>query len=220
MGFFDRFKKKQQESVSGSERRQAPEADTLCLLVMDQVLQDVSQAGNLVEQAFGFGVLEKMDQSDPRMLHMVVKLEGVEFWCSYMPFPVPQEEMNLSDVPEYNFFNAEEYQAFCENKSFWIIAQKGGGQSLEEKRHICRLFTRLNAAFMEQEGAVGVYVSASELLISKRVYLHYEAILEKNAEDPMYFPAPLWISIRHGKKGDISMIGTWGLRQFGFLELW
>ena len=44
--------------------------------------------------------------------------------------------------------------------------------------------------------------------------------LEKNRDDPEYFPAPLWISIRSGQKGELPMVGTWGLKHFGFLELW
>lgn len=68
------------------------------------------------------------------------------------------------------------------------------------------------------EGAIGVYVSGAALLISRRIYLQHAGILEKNAEDPDYFPAPLWISVKQGQKGDKLLIGTWGLRQFGFQE--
>lgn len=63
-------------------------------------------------------------------------------------------------------------------------------------------------------------MSAAELLISRRVYLQHVGVLEKNAGDPDYFPAPLWIAMRQGQKGDKLLMGTWGLRQFGFQELW
>lgn len=219
MGLFDRLKKKTQEAARACPPQQV-EADTLCLLAMDRVMEDAAQAGGLVESVFGSGTVGKIDQSNPAMVHMVVKLEDVEFWCSYMPFPVPPEEMQIPDTPQYSLFSAEEYKALCGSKSFWIIAQKGGGQSLEGKRRVCRLLTRLAGALLEMEGAIGVYVSAAELLISRRVFLQYGDILEKNAGDPEYFPAPLWIAIRQGQKGDKLLMGTWGLRQFGFQELW
>lgn len=219
MGLFDRLKKKTQEAAKACPPQQV-EADTLCLLIMDRVMEDATPAGRLVENVFGSGAVGKIDQSTPPMVHMVVKLEDVEFWCSYMPFPVPPEEMQISDTPQYCLFNAEEYQALCGSKSFWIIAQKGGGQSLEGKRRVCRLLTRLAGALLEMEGAIGVYVSAAELLISRRVYLQHVGILEKNAEDSECFPIALWIAIRQGQKGDKLLMGTWGLRQFGFQELW
>lgn len=218
MGFFDRLKKK---SHTAPERTcQQVEADTLCLLVMDSVMEDVSQARVAVEYVFGSGTVEETDQNNPPITHMVVKLEDTEFWCSYMPFPVPPEEMRISDTSQYSLFDNEEYQALCNSRSFWIIAQKGGAQSLESKRRICRLFTRLTGTLLELEGAIGVYVSGAELLISRRIYLQHMGILEKNAEDPDYFPAPLWISVKQGQKGEKFLMGTWGLRQFGFQELW
>ena len=215
MGFFHRNKKKKQESCL-----QQAEADTLCLLVMDRVMEDASQAEGFVEKAFGPGTLGATDRSNPQMFHMVVKLEGVEFWCSYMPFPVPPEEMAVPDSAQYCLFDSAEYQTLCGNESFWIIVQKGGGQTLADKRRVCCLLTRLAGALLDMEGAAGVYVGAAELLISRRVYLQHVAILEKNVGDNDYFPAPLWIAVRQGQKGDKLLMGTWGLRQFGFLELW
>ena len=218
MGLFDRFKKK--TSAAAACTPQPAVADTLCLLLMDRVMEDVTQAGGLVENVFGVGVVGEIDQSNPPMVHMVVKLEDMEFWCSYMPFPVPPEEMQIPDTPQYSLFNDEEYKALGGSKSFWLIAQKGGGQSLEGKRRVCRLLARLAGALLEMEGAIGVYVSAAELLISRRVYLQHVSILEKNTGDPDYFPASLWIAIRQGQKGDQLLMGTWGLQQFGLQELW
>ena len=220
MGLFDRFKKKTQAASTQTKPPQQVEADTLCLLVMDRVMEDATQAGELVKRAFGSDTVGEIDQSNAPITHMVVKLEGMEFWCSYMPFPVPPEEMRISDTPQYSLFNDKEYQALCGSKAFWLIAQKGGGQSLEGKRRVCRLLTRLAGTLLEMKGAIGVYVSAAELLVSRRVYLQHTAVLEKNAEDPDYFPAPLWIAMRQGQKGDKLLMGTWGLRQFGFQELW
>lgn len=130
MGLFDRFKKKTSAAAAKACTPQPVEADNLCLLLMDRVMEDVTQAGGLVENVFGAGVVGEIDQSNPPMVHMVVKLEDMEFWCSYMPFPVPHEEMQIPDTPQYSLFNDEEYKALGSSKSFWLIAQKGGGQSL------------------------------------------------------------------------------------------
>ena len=199
--------------------KKGTERDTMCLLLMDRVMEDAAQARAALEYAFGSGAVVRTDR-DAQLTHMVVKLEDTEFWCSYMPFPVPPEEMRIPDTPQYSLFDGEEFQSLCGSSSFWIIAQKGGAQSLDQKRRICRLITRLTGALLELEGAIGVYVSGAELLISRRIYLQHVDILEKNAEDPAYFPAPLWIAMKQGQKGDKLLMGTWGLRQFGFQELW
>lgn len=219
MGLFNRFKKKT-PSISDKAFSQQAESDTACILIMDRVMEDASQAATIVKQVFGSDAVGEIDQSHSPLTHIIVKLEETEFWCSYMPFPVPPEEMNLPDTPQYSMFNPEEYQAICNSKSFWLIVQKGGGQSLAGKRQVCRLLTSLVGALLEAEGSLGVYVNAAELLISRRVYLQNADILKKNAEDPNYFLAPLWIAIRQGQKGDMLLMGTWGLRQFGFPELW
>ena len=52
MGLFDRFKKKTQTAAKACPAQQV-EPDTLCILVMDRVLQDASQAGEIVKSAFG-----------------------------------------------------------------------------------------------------------------------------------------------------------------------
>ena len=150
---------------------------------------------------------------------MTIRLEGVEFFCSYLAMPHPAEVYDLSSLQE-GLFSPQEREELLSHRAFLVLAQKRGGTSLAEKRRVCRLFTRLAGALAGLDGAAGVFLTSAELLISRRVYLYHAAILEKNWEDPEYFPVPLWISIRSGQKGEVPMVGTWGLRQFGFLELW
>ena len=219
MGLFNRFKKKTPEPAP--EWPKPPKEDTMAILLMDRVLDSIDPAIALLQRAFGDSAVSDIDHSHPLVPAFTVKVDGLEFWCSYLPMPVPQEEQDIAAKAQYNLFlSPEEQEAFCHHKSFWVLAQKGGGASLEEKRRVCRLFTRLAGALTQLDGAVCVFVPGAELLISRRVYLQHAAILEKNWEDPEYFPAPLWIAIRSGQKGEASLVGTWGLRQFGFLELW
>lgn len=220
MGLFNYLKKKRQAATAGHPPCPI-DKNTTCLLVMDRVMQDVSQAASLVEGAFGSEVLGKIEQNKYAETHMAVKLEGEEFSCSYMSHSVPPEEIAVPDTSQYTLFDEEEGRAILtENKSYWIIEHSGSGESLEEKRRVCCLLSRLAGTLLELEGALGIYVESAELIISRRVYLQYIAIMEKNREDPEFFPALLWVAMRQGRKGKYLLMGTWGLRQFGFWELW
>ena len=223
MGLFDRFKRKKapEPAAQGPEETAsglAPSADTSAVILLGE---DVGWTAvtRAVENRFGSQALVSADSSAPNAPAMTLLLEGVEFFCSYMAMPHPAEFYDLASLQE-GLFSPQEREEILANKAFLVLAQKGGGASLEEKCRVCRLFTRLAGALTQLDGAVCVFVPGAELLISRRVYLQHAAILEKNWEDPEYFPAPLWIAIRSGQKGEASLVGTWGLRQFGFLELW
>ena len=221
MGFFDRFKGKKEPAPAPKAPAgpgSAPEPDTAAVILLGE---DVGWAAvtKAVEERFGAQALVSTDNSAPNAPAMTIRLEGVEFFCSYLAMPHPAEVYDLSSLQE-GLFSPQEREELLSHRAFLVLAQKGGGTSLAEKRRVCRLFTRLAGALAGLDGAAGVFLTSAELLISRRVYLYHAAILEKNWEDPEYFPVPLWISIRSGQKGEVPMVGTWGLRQFGFLELW
>lgn len=221
MGFFDRFKGKKEPAPAPKAPAgpgSAPEPDTAAVILLGE---DVGWAAvtKAVEERFGAQALVSTDNSAPNAPAMTIRLEGVEFFCSYLAMPHPAEVYDLSSLQE-GLFSPQEREELLSHRAFLVLAQKGGGTSLAEKRRVCRLFTRLAGALVGLDGAAGLFLTSAELLISRRVYLYHAAILEKNWEDPEYFPVPLWISIRSGQKGEVPMVGTWGLRQFGFLELW
>lgn len=221
MGFLDRFKRKKEPTTAPEAPAgpgSAPEPDTAAVILLGE---DVGWAAvtKAVEERFGAQALVSTDNSAPNAPAMTIRLEGVEFFCSYLAMPHPAEVYDLSSLQE-GLFSPQEREELLSHRAFLVLAQKGGGTSLAEKRRVCRLFTRLAGALAGLDGAAGVFLTSAELLISRRVYLYHAAILEKNWEDPEYFPVPLWISIRSGQKGEVPMVGTWGLRQFGFLELW
>ena len=221
MGFLDRFKRKKEPATAPEAPAgpgSAPEPDTAAVILLGE---DVGWAAvtKAVEERFGAQALVSTDNSAPNAPAMTIRLEGVEFFCSYLAMPHPAEVYDLSSLQE-GLFSPQEREELLSHRAFLVLAQKGGGSSLADKRRVCRLFTRLAGALAGLDGAAGVFLTSAELLISRRVYLYHAAILEKNWEDPEYFPVPLWISIRSGQKGEVPMVGTWGLRQFGFLELW
>lgn len=229
MGFFDRSKRKKGAEKSAGRKTgeqanteapsvPAPEAETKAIILLGKNvgLDAVSRAA---EAKFGPQVLASADNSHPLAPAVYFQLEGVEFFCSYMAMPHPPQVADLAAIPA-GLFSPEEREEMLKHQAFLVLAQRDGGTTLEDKRRLCCLFTRLAAALLETESASGVYVSSAELLISRSVYLKHAGILEQNLQDPAYFPAPLWISIRHGQKGEYPLIGTWGLKQFGLLELW
>lgn len=223
MGLFDRFKRKKvpepaAPALSISAPEALPEPDTKAVILLDREI-DWTAVSKTVAVHFDDQALAFNDLNAPNAPAMTFPLEGKEFFCSYFAMPYPAQVYDLSSL-QVGLFSPQEREKLLSHKCFLVLSQQGGGTSLEEKRKICRLFTRLAGALMELEGAIGFFLPSAELLISRRLYLQNTAVLEKNRDDPEYFPAPLWISIRSGQKGEASLVGTWGLQQFGFLELW
>ena len=232
MRFFDRFKKKKEEPAPSYPS--PPEADTMAILLF-AAPPPADALAESIRKRFGADAVRSLDNSHPKVPALLLDVEGLEFWCSVLPMPYPAKSGDL--FVSSGCCSETELAEMQRNQAFLVLAQKGGGQTLDAKRQGCRVFSRLAGFLMEQEGALGVYANSAELLISRSFYLKHAAILEENRNDPAYFPAPLWVSIRQGRKGnaavipgadgptaisagDIFMTGTWGLRQFGLLELW
>ena len=218
MGLFDRFKKTPTQSAPWPKE---PEKDTMALIPFDRVLADMEPTINLLRAAFGSEAVGNIDLNHPKVPAFTVTLDGIEFWCSHLPMPIPKGDLDMSYVTKCNLFlNEAEREAFCSHKSFWMIAQKGGGTTLEEKRRVCWAFSRLCAALLEQEGAAGVCQNTIGLLISKKNYLLEQKNMEgKTWNDPEYFPVPLWIWLFQGSHEDKPTVETWGLKEFGLPEL-
>ena len=222
MGLFDRLKKKKRpDAPAGESWPQPPAEDTMCLLLMDRVLEDIAPAVELLRGTFGAEAVGEVDDSHPRVPAFIVTLDGLELWCSYLPMPVPQPETDIAQLAQYSsFLTPEERAAFGAHRSFWVLAQKGGGKTLADKRRACWTLSLLCAALLELEGAVGVCVPSSRLLVSRANYRTQRANMEgKSWHDPDYFPVPLWVWLFRGTKGESFSIETWGLKEFGLPEL-
>lgn len=173
-----------------------------------------------ITQRFGPEAITQTDFGDPSVFTMNVRLEGIDFWCSYVPFPVPKEEMDLPTAVQRNRLSPDEREAISGNRSFLLIAQKDGGKTLEEKRRVCVQFSRLCGGLMELDRTVGFCLNTTGLLVSRREYLRHAAILNGDGgKDPDYFPAPLWIWVLSQKQDSAPTVETIGLREFGFMEL-
>ena len=96
MGLFDRFRKKAPEPAPKSEWPKPPKEDTMALLLMDRVLEDIDPAIALLRRAFGDNSVSDIDRSHPLVPAFTVTADGLEFWCSYLPMPVPREEQDIA----------------------------------------------------------------------------------------------------------------------------
>jgi len=226
MGFFDRFKKKPQPAPEAPQEA-APDrslkADTMALLLMDRVLGSIDPAVDLLRKTFGDDAVGNIDTSHPRVPALTVTIDGLEFWVSYLPMPVPPSDLDVSTAAKYNIFlSPEEKAVFTAHKSFWVLAQKGGGTSLPEKRRVCWTFSRLCAAMMDLDGAVGVNPkNRGGLLVSKRSYLNYTSQMAETTWDngDGYFPVPLWLWLYITDDKGKQIIQTCGMKDFGLPEM-
>lgn len=219
MSLFDRFKKKS----TSVQWPQPPVADTMCLLLMDGMLEDIDPIADRLKTTFGNQAVSEVDHDHPRVPAFTVTIDGLEFWCSYLPMPIPADTTDIPTAAQYSFLlTDEEKQAFISHKSFWMLAQKGGGTSLEAKRRVCWIFSILCAALLEQEGAVGIHIAnMGGILVSKRHYLQQRELMEgkQPANDEGYFPVPLWVWVYGTYQGETPIIRTMGLKDFGLPEL-
>lgn len=233
MSLFDRFRKKAPAGApQGGDARasedallqwpQPPKADTMCLLLMDRVLDDVDTVAARLKAVFGEAAVSPVDHSHPRVPAFTATVEGLEFWISYLPMPIPPDTADIPTAAKYCLLLTEEEKAaFSSHKSFWMLAQKGAGTTLPEKRRACWAFSLLCATLLEQEGALGLSpVNRGGLLVSKRHCLQQRELMEGKSWDGEFFPAPLWVWVYitttdEGK----PTIQTQGLEDFGLPEL-
>ena len=218
MGLFDRFKK---EKAGEKDTPPPPvETDTAGKLLFLREHLEGQELREAVTRRFGPEALGEISQEHPAVTSFLVRLEGVEFWCAHMALPLPPKEGDLPALlARSSFFSQEELEGAAGHRSFLLVVQKEGGRTLEQKRKICCLFTRLCGALLELEGAVAFLNSGVPLLVGRTFFLHHAAILEQNLEDPEYFPAPLWIALSQANNHGHTAIGTDGLSAFGFPEL-
>ena len=190
---------------------------------MDRVLESIDPAIAALRSAFGESAVGNIDQSHPQLPALTVTIGGLEFWVSYLPMPVPPDTLDVATAAKYSFLlSDEEKTAFAGSQSFWMLAQKGGGKTLAEKRKACWCFSLLCSALLGLEGAVGVHpINRGGLLVSKRHYLQQRDMMEGKTWDNAdgFFPVPLWVWVYGTRENDKDVMQTSGLKDFGLPEL-
>lgn len=217
MAFLDKFRKKKAPPPTACE----PKLNTMVMILFDRPTVPVEELEAEITKRFGAEAVGQPDNSHPAVPHLMLRVDGMEVLCSYLPFPLPPEEADIPALLEFNhFMTVEEQKAFLEHQSFCMLTQIGGGGTLQGKRDVCVLLSRLCGCLLNVQGAVGVYYSAARLLLGKGMYARYAAITEKEARNPDYFPPTLWIlPYQTCTETGAAVIETCGLTEFGFLEL-
>lgn len=220
---FDSFEKNSTSDSPTCSWPQPPKADTMCLLLMDRILDDIEPAIALLKADFGDQVVSEIDKSHPHVHSFTVTLGDLEFWCSYLAMPVPADTLDVDSAAQYSLWlSQEEKERIINHKSFWMLVQKGAGASLAEKRRVCWSFSRLCASLLGMEGAVGVHaIGAGGLLLGKVHYLHQLKMMENKTpdNDEGYFPVPLWVWVYGYYQEQKFILRTMGLQDFGLPEL-
>lgn len=224
MGFLDKFKKKKEqpkETYAEQESVNGPKDNTMVTILFERPNIDTKEFEQIIVEHFGQEALIQVDNSSPSSTHFMVRLDGMELMCSYMPFPFPKEEADIPTLLSFNHYISEEEQkALGNQQSFCLVTQIGGGKTLEGKRAVCMNISRLCGALLTIDGAAGVYYSAAHLLIGRTMYLKHTAIMEQQDGNPEYFPSILWVLVCPSRAEDGNpTIETYGLEEFGFMEL-
>ncbi|MBD5136554.1 MAG: hypothetical protein HDT39_11435 [Lachnospiraceae bacterium] len=223
MGLFSKLKNKKVHNKSHftSEPISAPVTNTGATVLFNKPTIDVKEFETAITKKFGAKSIIKIDNSHPSVTHLTLHIDNIDVICSYMPFALPQEEWDIQELLSINhYISKDEQKSFVEHKSFCLITEIGGGKTLEGKRSVCIALTKLCGVLLMMESAAGVYVSAANLLIGKKMYLNHVSITEQQTGNAEYFPTILWILVYPAYTDDgASTIETYGLEQFGFLEL-
>lgn len=219
MGLFNKFKRKKEASHQSSPAL-SPAANTALTVFFQRHNIETEEIKAAICETFGDDAVLSVDEKQS-VTHLMLNIDGTDIICSYLPFPMPEDETDIAYLFKFNHYITEEEQrALVEHRSFCLLTEIGGGSTLEGKRSVCLLLTRLCKSLLKIEDAAGVYYSAANLLLGKEMYLKYASIAQQQEDDPSYFPSTLWILVyqTHTEDG-VNTVETCGLEQFGFCEL-
>lgn len=219
MSLFEKFKRKK-DVPPQSQPILSPTSNTMVMVFFDRSNIEIKEIEATVLEKFGANSVLSVDSNDS-VTSIRLCIDGIEMICSYMPFPLPKEETDIPALFNSNHYISEDEQkALVEHKSFCLLTEIGGGKTLAGKRSVCLALTKLCGSFLSMESAAGIYYSAANLLLGKKMYLKYALISEREEKDPAYFPTMLWILVYQTHTDDgVPTIETCGLEEFGFLEL-
>ena len=170
MGLFDKFKKKAAPASPSLTPPFPTQPDTTLKLLFSRQLP-VEELTQAISRRFGSEAVARVDQLHPAAVCLLLRIDGVELWCSYMAFPLPPEEGDLRELlPHSLFVTPEEGEAMLGGKAFFVAGQKELGADLAGKRRACILLSRLCGALMELPEAQGCLNSGIGLLLGPRFW--------------------------------------------------
>jgi hypothetical protein len=139
-----------------------------------------------------------------------MNINGVLVALASMPAPIPIKD--IEDIAPYNYLWKTALEDCGNHQSHAIVTVLSSKNVAVLERY--KILTQLNASVLRTSKAIGIYQGTQTLLLPKELYLDFANFLLEEQ-----LPIQLWIYIGlvKGEKG--SSIYTFGLKDFGKMEL-
>lgn len=200
MGFFKKFKRKAEEK---SEKN--------ILLAMPMFSNNESHdIQKVVEHLKSFWDLDVQGYEDASNEAAVFDVNGQRVAIAYMPGLIPSEE--IESVIPFNYQWKEAANDLKGQTGHTIVSVLTQGELDDLQRHI--ILSKILCSILMTSNCIGIYQGMTSQLFPKEYYLDFVEDL-KNDE----LATPLWIYIGIRNTEDGGDIYTYGLTNFGKLEL-
>lgn len=201
MGLFDIFKKKDEVNESESSDR--------VLLAMPLFVNgnrySITAVVDELRTKWQLNVSDEEDTDDSAVLI----INGMMVAIAYMPAQIPWGDLESTAQYAYNWKDALEELKHTDGHA--IVSVMGGSASKVEKY---KILSKVLCAILSTSESIGVYQGSQTLLLKKDQYLDYEEAL---LNDEMALPLWIYIGLRPSENG--NSIYTYGLKEFGKLEM-
>lgn len=168
-------------------------------------LCDIHQVVVDIEGCWGLKVDEL--QTDGQTATM--SIQGVMIAIMLMPMPIPTDE--LKPLYSHNYMWKSAAQDILNHTHHAVVSVMGAKDNV----HAYRLMTLINTSILRScSWAIGVYQGSATLLLPKELYCSFAKLLEEGS-----LPVGLWIYVGVVGNGQRTSIYTYGLCEFGRMEL-
>ncbi|WP_207534866.1 DUF4261 domain-containing protein [Desertivirga arenae] len=139
----------------------------------------------------------------------ILEVDGQKIMLATIPSQIPWDDIEGTAQYAYNWETAA---TDLKDHNSHVIVSAFGSASSGQQRAVT--LTKVIASILTTSNAVGVYKGAHSLLISNA---DYQAAAESLKDDT--FPVSLWIYLGVRKSGDKTSLYTYGLKEFGKMEM-
>lgn len=139
-----------------------------------------------------------------------MNINGVLVALASMPAPIPLKD--IEDIAPHNYLWKGGFEDCKNHQSHAIVTVLSSKNVAVLERY--KILTQLNASVLRTSKAIGIYQGTQTLLLPKELYLDFANFL---LEDQLPIQLWLYIGLVKGEKG--SSIYTFGLKDFGKMEL-
>lgn len=204
MPFFDRFRKKKNESASKDDH-----APRHCFVLCNtDGPYDLSNAASVVSDVFGTGY--SADHDGNNLVTVTFGGETIGF-LAHMPAPIPGGEAEKN--ADGNFLWPEGRKAVADHRAHIIVTNIGAGDQSPVQSAIA--ISRLAIVGLRLFDGLGVYWGNACVCNSRTVF---EGFCQDMSEDQLSVPMWLRFQLFRTSDGNIGMY-TLGMSQFGLMDI-